>query len=84
MHCPSNVFMLFLKVGEKFCAEEEINGEIWPNTPDGDTAINRTCPDGRVGYKSRTCQDTIWQPVYSMCIKEELDEVLKTANVSVH
>lgn len=74
----------FLQAGERFCSEDEINGEIWPKTPDGDTVINRTCPDGRVGYKSRTCKGSTWQLVFSQCVNVELDKVLNSADVSVH
>lgn len=70
------------KVGEKFCSEEVKNGELWPKTPDGDTVINRTCPQGRVGYKSRTCEDVTWQEVFSKCTNKELGKVANAANVS--
>lgn len=76
------MFDVFLTAGEKFCKVDDINGEIWPKTPDGDTVINRTCPEGRVGYKSRTCKGTTWQPVFSKCIEQELDKVLNAADVS--
>uniref|UniRef100_A0A3Q4BJA8 Adhesion G protein-coupled receptor F3b n=1 Tax=Mola mola TaxID=94237 RepID=A0A3Q4BJA8_MOLML len=52
LYALSLMFYAFLKVGEKFCTEDEINGEIWPNTPDGDTVINRTCPDEHSNYSS--------------------------------
>lgn len=70
------------KAGEKFCNEEVKNGEFWPKTPNGDTVINRTCPHGRVGYKSRTCEDATWQEVFSKCTNEELGKVANAANVS--
>lgn len=66
--------------GEKFCSEEDLNGEIWPKAPDGDTVINRTCPDGRVGYKSRTCKGSTWQPVFSKCVNLELSKVANNAD----
>lgn len=72
-----------LQVGEKFCSKEDINGEIWPKTPDGDTVINRTCTGSRVGYKSRTCKGSTWQPVFSKCVKKELEEVSNDADVSI-
>ncbi|XP_040919861.1 adhesion G-protein coupled receptor F3 isoform X2 [Toxotes jaculatrix] len=67
--------------GDKFCSEEEVNGENWPKTPDGDTAINRTCPQGRVGYKSRTCEGATWLRVVSNCVSEELNKVLNAADL---
>lgn len=76
--------LLFLQAGEKFCSMDEINGEIWPKCPDGNTVINRTCPVGRVGFKSRTCIQSTWQPVYSKCISQELSKVMNSAEVSVH
>ncbi|XP_044024247.1 adhesion G-protein coupled receptor F1 isoform X2 [Siniperca chuatsi] len=67
--------------GAKFCSEESQNGEFWPKTPAGDTVINRTCTEGRTGYKSRTCEvNTAWQLVYSYCINEELNKVLNAAD----
>lgn len=72
------------QAGEKFCTEEDLNGEIWPKTPSGDTVINRTCPQGRVGFKSRTCDDSAWQPVFSKCVNQELSKVAHTADVSIH
>ncbi|KAG7244128.1 hypothetical protein INR49_004451 [Caranx melampygus] len=46
----------------------------------GDTVIIRTCPEGRVGYKSRTCDGTTWQPVFFSCVKEELNKVSNAAD----
>nr|XP_046228186.1 adhesion G protein-coupled receptor F4 [Scatophagus argus] len=66
--------------GAKFCSEEELNGEIWPKTPDGDTVINHTCPVGRVGFKSRTCIGSIWQMVFHSCVSQELKKVLNAAD----
>ncbi|KAM9339189.1 adhesion G-protein coupled receptor F1 [Symphorus nematophorus] len=68
------------KYGAKFCAEEEINGEMWPKTPNGDTVINRTCPEGRAGYKSRTCHNTVWEQVFSYCVNNELNKVSSAAD----
>lgn len=73
-----------LQVGEKFCRKEDTNGEMWPKTPDGDTVINRKCTGSRVGYKSRTCKGSTWQPVFSKCVKQELEKVSKDADVSMH
>ncbi|XP_061898343.1 adhesion G protein-coupled receptor F4 isoform X3 [Entelurus aequoreus] len=62
--------------GELFCKEDE---DLWPNTPDGDTVIKHTCPDGRLGYQSRTCQDNTWQPVFSSCVSKHLLATLEAA-----
>ncbi|KAM6992323.1 adhesion G-protein coupled receptor F3 [Tautogolabrus adspersus] len=69
--------------GSRFCVEEWINGEFWPNTPYGDTAINRTCPEGRTGYKSRTCEGKTWQPVFYNCINQELNNIVSAADVKL-
>lgn len=61
-----------------------MNGEIWPKTPAGDTVINRTCTHGRVGYKSRTCEGSTWQPVFFKCVNQELSKVAHNAEVSRH
>ncbi|XP_029984801.1 adhesion G protein-coupled receptor F4 [Sphaeramia orbicularis] len=61
--------------GAGFCDMEIVNGETWPKTPNGDTAINRTCPEGRVGYKSRTCEERTWTSPYSNCVSEELNKI---------
>ncbi|XP_070706004.1 adhesion G-protein coupled receptor F2 [Pempheris klunzingeri] len=66
--------------GEKYCSEEVINGEIWPKTPAKDTVINRTCGEGRVGYKSRTCDGTSWQLVYSYCVSQNLTKIFNDAD----
>ncbi|XP_074471928.1 adhesion G-protein coupled receptor F3 [Sebastes fasciatus] len=65
--------------GKTFCIEENVNGQYWPKTPAGDTVINTTCPEGRVGYKSRTCDGTTWQSVFPNCVDEELKKVLNAA-----
>ncbi|XP_061780425.2 adhesion G protein-coupled receptor F4 [Nerophis lumbriciformis] len=62
--------------GELFCKEDE---DLWPKTPDGDTVIKHTCPDGRLGYQSRTCQDSTWQPVFSSCVSKHLLATLEAA-----
>ncbi|XP_042245565.1 adhesion G-protein coupled receptor F3-like [Thunnus maccoyii] len=62
--------------GETFCEKDE----FWPNTPSGDTVINRTCEEGRVGYKSRTCNGVIWQDVFFYCVDQELKKVTKSAD----
>lgn len=59
--------------GVKVCKEEILNGDLWPDTPGDDTVINRTCPEGRTGYKSRTCLGSAWQPVFYHCVNQELD-----------
>lgn len=66
--------------GAKFCPEEMVNGEVWPNTPAGDTVINQTCPEGRIGYKSRTCEGSKWKAVFSSCVKQELNKLLNAAD----
>uniref|UniRef100_UPI0037E7E237 adhesion G-protein coupled receptor F2 n=1 Tax=Semicossyphus pulcher TaxID=241346 RepID=UPI0037E7E237 len=76
----SEVDIPVIYVGKKFCSEEVYDGQTWPKTPQGDTAINRTCPVGRVGYKSRTCEGTTWQPVFSNCVNQELNNILSSAD----
>ncbi|XP_069014879.1 adhesion G protein-coupled receptor F4 [Embiotoca jacksoni] len=66
--------------GDAFCEEDEVNGEVWPKAPAGNTVLNRTCPIGRTGYKSRTCNSPEWQDVYSYCVKEELRKVVNAAD----
>ncbi|XP_030262132.1 adhesion G protein-coupled receptor F5 [Sparus aurata] len=66
--------------GKPFCREEVVNGSFWPNTPAGDTVINRTCPAGRVGFSSRTCEGRKWQQVYHSCVNEELNKVVNAAD----
>uniref|UniRef100_UPI003AABFF52 adhesion G-protein coupled receptor F3 n=1 Tax=Centroberyx gerrardi TaxID=166262 RepID=UPI003AABFF52 len=66
-------------VGKAFCRKDVLNGEEWPKTPDGDTVINRTCEEGRVGYKSRTCKANNWLPVFSYCVSEQLNKVFNAA-----
>ncbi|XP_035474037.1 adhesion G-protein coupled receptor F2 [Scophthalmus maximus] len=65
--------------GAEFCGEEEKEYVLWPKTPAGVTVINRTCAEGRVGNKSRTCNGTTWQPVFSYCVTEELMKVFNLA-----
>ncbi|XP_061602945.1 adhesion G protein-coupled receptor F4 [Cololabis saira] len=66
--------------GESFCEEETLNGDIWPKSPAGATVINRTCAEGRVGYKSRTCDKPgTWQDVFSNCVNEELSKISDAA-----
>lgn len=77
------ILYISFQAGKTFCDEEWVDGALWPNTPTGDTAINRTCPEGRVGYKSRTCDGTTWQLVFDYCVNEELNQVLNAADVSV-
>ncbi|CAI5683050.1 unnamed protein product [Oreochromis niloticus] len=61
------------------CNQIILNGDTWPETPAGETVIIRTCPPGRVGYKSRTCIGPAWQDVFSSCVSEELDKVSNAA-----
>ncbi|GLD59544.1 adhesion G-protein coupled receptor F3-like protein [Lates japonicus] len=35
---------------------------------------------GKVGYKSRTCDGSTWQPVFSYCVNEELNKVVDAAD----
>ena len=70
---------IFLQEGNAFCKKDG----FWPNTPSGDTVINRTCEDGKVGYKSRTCGGTIWKDVFFYCIDQELNEISYKADVSM-
>ncbi len=86
LHCLFHQIMIsyvFLPDGKKFCAQEEEDNVIWPNTPARDTVINRTCTGDRVGYKSRTCEGIVWQKVYSYCINQKLNKVSNAAEVSV-
>ncbi|XP_059212912.1 adhesion G protein-coupled receptor F4 [Centropristis striata] len=73
----SKVAIPVIYAGKKFC---KADGYDWPNTPDGDTVINRKCPPGRVGFKSRTCEREIWKDVFSSCINEELQKVSNAAD----
>ncbi|KAI3364066.1 hypothetical protein L3Q82_010895 [Scortum barcoo] len=66
--------------GAKFCSEHEINQVLWPKTPAGNTVINRTCQEGRVGYNSRTCEGTTWQAVFSYCVSQELNKISNAAD----
>uniref|UniRef100_A0A7N6FCD0 Adhesion G protein-coupled receptor F3b n=1 Tax=Anabas testudineus TaxID=64144 RepID=A0A7N6FCD0_ANATE len=62
-----------------FCDENVTDGDIWPKTPAGATVINRTCPEGRVGYKSCTCDGPAWQPVFDYCVNQQLNTLLNSA-----
>lgn len=66
--------------GERFCEEETLNGEVWPKTPDKDTAVNNTCPAGRVGYRTRTCMSKVWGEVFDYCVNEALDKISNAAD----
>lgn len=81
MH-PPIICIIVLQEGDKFCEGVTEDGITWPKTPAGDTVIIRTCPTGRVGYKSRTCDGTTWQLVFSACVKEELKKIFNEADVS--
>ncbi|XP_077409539.1 adhesion G protein-coupled receptor F4 [Vanacampus margaritifer] len=61
---------------DTFCKED---GDSWPKTPDGDTIIKQICPEGRVGYESRTCKGNTWQPVYSKCVINQVFNLMKAA-----
>ncbi|XP_026197523.1 adhesion G-protein coupled receptor F3-like [Anabas testudineus] len=62
-----------------FCDEVVTVGDLWPKTPAGATVINRTCPEGRVGYKSCTCDGPAWQPVFDYCVNKELNTLLNSS-----
>ncbi|XP_068199406.1 adhesion G-protein coupled receptor F3 [Antennarius striatus] len=67
-------------MGSTFCDDDVEHGDLWPKASDGDTVVNKTCPVGRVGYKSRTCKGTTWGLVFSNCISIELAKILNTAD----
>ncbi|XP_026197522.1 adhesion G-protein coupled receptor F3-like isoform X2 [Anabas testudineus] len=62
-----------------FCDEVVTVGDLWPKTPAGATVINRTCPEGRVGYKSCTCDGPAWQPVFDYCVNKQLNILSNSA-----
>ncbi|CAL8312956.1 unnamed protein product [Boreogadus saida] len=66
--------------GAPFCAEEY----LWPRTPAGNTVFNRTCPEGREGYVSRTCEGRVWQDPFFQCISTDLLRALDVADVTNH
>lgn len=75
---------LFVQADDPFCVEEsDLVGDYWPNSPGGDTVLNTTCAEGRVGYKSRTCVGTTWQPVFYYCVNEQLGKINLEAYVSM-
>lgn len=77
-------FSFLFQEGASACEEETGDGVTWPKTPAGNTVIIQTCPPGRTGYLSRTCDpDSEWQPVFSSCINIELNKVVDSAEVSV-
>lgn len=85
LHCllhQLTVPCIFLQAGKQVC-NEDWNEGFWPKTPAGATVINRTCASDRVGYKSRTCEGSTWQPVFSYCVKQELNNIVNAAEVSV-
>ncbi|XP_068433665.1 adhesion G-protein coupled receptor F3 [Clinocottus analis] len=47
-----------------------------PPPTNKDTVVNITCAEGLVGYKSRTCDGTAWQPVFYYCINQQLNKVV--------
>ncbi|KAM6915099.1 adhesion G-protein coupled receptor F3 [Xenentodon cancila] len=62
------------------CNEEKINGDVWPKSPAGSTVINRVCSEGRVGYRTRTCdKSSVWQDVFSNCVNEDLNKIADAA-----
>nr|XP_020487140.1 adhesion G-protein coupled receptor F3-like isoform X1 [Labrus bergylta] len=67
-------------VGSGSCPDDWLDGDFWPKTPYDDTVINRTCPEGTTGYKSRTCQGSSWQPVFYYCVNEELNKIVLAAD----
>ncbi|XP_060908736.1 adhesion G protein-coupled receptor F4 [Labrus mixtus] len=67
-------------VGSGSCPDDWLDGDFWPKTPYDDTAINRTCPEGTTGYKSRTCQGRSWQPVFYYCVNQELNKIVSAAD----
>lgn len=67
--------------GEKFCEEEIIDGDFWPKTPFKATVINQICPEGRSGYKSRTCEGPKWMDVFYHCVNEQLNNLLDEAEM---
>ncbi|KAM9354201.1 adhesion G-protein coupled receptor F3 [Pholidichthys leucotaenia] len=69
-----------VKAGDIACPEELFEGQVWPKTPDGETAVNQSCPPGRVGNKSRTCKGNQWKPVFPACIDEALNKLSDTAD----
>ncbi|CAG5927859.1 unnamed protein product [Menidia menidia] len=69
-----------IRVGDKTCDGETLNGIRWPKTPVGSTVINKTCPEGRVGYRSRYCDNgPKWADVYPECVSLELNKVSQAA-----
>ncbi|XP_061669069.1 adhesion G protein-coupled receptor F4 [Syngnathoides biaculeatus] len=61
--------------GDRFCKEDV----LWPKTSDGDTVIKQTCPEGRIGFESRTCTGNQWQPVFSKCVSPQLFNLSRAA-----
>ncbi|XP_029353008.1 adhesion G protein-coupled receptor F4-like isoform X1 [Echeneis naucrates] len=77
----ANVAIPVIYANERFCSQEEMDGDIWPKCPAGDTVVNQECPNGRVGYKSRTCIDTAWQPVFFNCVNQKLKKLFGEADM---
>ncbi|CAN9507581.1 unnamed protein product [Ophioblennius macclurei] len=65
--------------GEKFCEEDIVDGDLWPKTPYKATVTNQSCPEGRTGYKSRTCEGPNWMDVFYHCVNEQLNTLLGEA-----
>ncbi|CAL8311861.1 unnamed protein product [Lota lota] len=66
--------------GAPFCEEELVDLVLWPRTPAGNTVFNRTCPAGRAGYTSRTCEGRSWQDPFFQCASDDLLKALNIAN----
>lgn len=75
----ANVTIPVIYANGKFCKEEIQNGDVWPKTPSGDTAVNKTCSKDRVGYKARTCSGETWQNVTTFCVSAALNKILNAA-----
>ncbi|KAM9840796.1 adhesion G-protein coupled receptor F3 [Aulostomus maculatus] len=66
--------------GDPFCAEETLEGDLWPKAPAGSTVVIQTCPEGTRGYKARTCDGTTWMSVFSYCVNQQLMGILTTSD----
>ncbi|XP_056437289.1 adhesion G-protein coupled receptor F1 [Gadus chalcogrammus] len=66
--------------GAPFCAREYSGLSWWPRTPAGNSVFIRTCPEGREGYVSRTCDGSVWQEPYFQCISTDVLRALEVAD----
>ncbi|XP_030201986.1 adhesion G-protein coupled receptor F2 [Gadus morhua] len=66
--------------GAAFCAAEFSGLSLWPPTPAGYSVFNRTCPEGREGYVSRTCDGSAWQEPFYQCISTDVLRALDVAD----